>query len=395
MIFPETDARLRTDAEFRAGVYEEHYKNRTIIESVIGLDMINDFPIGDVLHLIDLGITKRFLQGWKNGSLNNHSAKWNAAENKSVSAYLTRTKLPREITRPLRGLEELAFWKGTEYRSFLLYASIIVVEEFFRPEDKIYEHFLNFYCAIVICTRHDQSRANYSVPRQMLLDFLKGVKIIYGSQMFTSNMHNLCHLVDDVERFGPLDSFSAYPFESKLYKIKRMVRTGNLPLSQVSRRITEMQQNKTSAKNSCINRMKPVFRNEILKFCELDKQFQNFLQNGNFKVYSSIQLEKFCINTTLDSDKWILTRDFNVMSIDYIVYDISDDKILLYGSMVKSLGNLFTKPVHSSSLQIYKTNGEKNPPQHLEIRECYCKMVKMRTFETNQLVFIPLLHTLT
>lgn len=75
MIFPELNAALRTDAEFRSGSYGGHHKFRSILESVIGLDMVLDFPIADVLHLIDLGITKRLLCGWKNGSLNNFDAK--------------------------------------------------------------------------------------------------------------------------------------------------------------------------------------------------------------------------------------------------------------------------------------------------------------------------------
>lgn len=397
MIFPDTNARLRTDAEFRSGAYEGHYKSRTLIESIIGLDMIKDFPIGDVLHLIDLGITKRLLQGWKSGNLNNYKAKWSASEIKLVSGFLIRTYrqlMPREIKRPLRGLNELAFWKGTEYRSFLLYASVVVVKEFFRQEDKIYEHFLNLYCAIVICTRHDQSAANYDVARQMLLDFLKGVKVLYGLQMFTSNMHNLCHLVDDVERFGPLDTFSAYPFESKLFQLKRAVRTGNLPLSQVSRRVTEMQQN--LSKSNSDNLLKtPVFRKEIFDFSSFDERLLSYLQKGNFKVFSFIQLEKFCINAKLDSDKWILTNDFKVVSVDYVIYDICSDTILLYGATLRSLKSFFTKPVDSSALQIYMTTGEQNCPQIVQIRECYCKMVKINTFaDGNEFVLMPLLHTL-
>lgn len=391
MIFPDTKAQLRTDAEFRSGAYEGHYKSRTLIESIIGLDMIKDFPIGDVLHLIDLGITKKLLQLWKNG--NNFKAKWSAGEVKQVSDFLIRTKLPREIKRPLRGLNEMAFWKGTEYRSFLLYASIVVVKEFFRPEDKIYEHFLNLYCAIVICTRHDQRAANYDVARRMLLDFLNGVKILYGLQMFTSNMHNLCHLVDDVERFGPLDTFSAYPFESKLFQLKRAVRTGNLPLSQVARRISEVQQN--VSKSISVNVLKaPVFKKEILDFSNIDERLLSYLQKGNFKVYSFIQLEKFCINAKLDSDKWILTNDFKIMSVDYVIYDICSDTILLYGATLKSLDSFFTKPVDSSALQIYMTTGEQNCPQIVQFRECYCKMVKIGMFAGNEFVLMPLLHTL-
>ena len=75
MIFPELNAPLRTDSDFRSRIYERHHKHDSILEEIIGIDMIKDFPIGDALHLIDLGITKRFLVGWKSGCLGNQNAR--------------------------------------------------------------------------------------------------------------------------------------------------------------------------------------------------------------------------------------------------------------------------------------------------------------------------------
>lgn len=94
------------------------------------------------------------------------------------------------------------------------------------------------------------SRINYEVAEALIKDFLNGVKILYGAQYCCSNMHNLLHLIEDVKRFGPLNSFDAYPFKSKLFTLKRMIRSGNLPLSQVSLRIIEMQSSFPNLKRS-------------------------------------------------------------------------------------------------------------------------------------------------
>ena len=48
-------------------------------------------------------------------------------------------------------------------------------------------------------------------------------------------MHSLVHLSDDVHRFGPLDSFSCFPFESFLGRMKKLIRSPNRPLEQVIR----------------------------------------------------------------------------------------------------------------------------------------------------------------
>ena len=44
------------------------------------------------------------------------------------------------------------------------------------------------------------------------------------------NVHCLLHIPIDVKAFGSVDAFSAYPFESVLYRLKRMVRSGRSPL---------------------------------------------------------------------------------------------------------------------------------------------------------------------
>lgn len=62
---------------------------------------------------------------------------------------------------------------------------------------------------------------------------------MYGIQHFSSNLHNLSHLAQEVERFGILSNFNVYSFETKSREIKLMVRSGNLPLRQICRRISE------------------------------------------------------------------------------------------------------------------------------------------------------------
>lgn len=391
MIFPQINAPLRTDAEFRSGAYERHHKTRTIIEKINGIDMINSFPIGDALHLIDLGITKRFLMGWKMGTLNNYNAKWSANDIKNVSMFLRQTKLPREFNRPFRGLEEIAFWKGTEFRAFLLYASLVIVKEFFT-EAVIADHFLNFYCAVIICSRHDQ-RCNYKYARQMLNDFLKGVKILYGAQLFTSNMHNLCHLMDDVERFGPLDTFNAYPFESKLCYVKRLVRHGKLPLSQISRRIIEIQQN-LRIRGISRNEKPRLLRSFDPRQIELHPTLFNFLQLNKCKLFNFIQLKDFCINAVSDSNKWILTTDFRVMRVKYIL-QWNENINFFFGYPLSAIEDYFTKPVRSSLLQIYVSDMCEGDPEVLRVEEIYCKMIKVNCFiENSKAIFMPLIHTL-
>lgn len=395
MIFPEITAALRNDSDFRGRVYEGHHKFDSILETIRNLDMVKDFPIGDSLHLIDLGITKRFLNGWKSGTLNNYKAKWSAKQTEHISNFLKTIKLPREFQRSVRGLEHLSRWKGTELRTFLLYLSVVVLKKSFMS-DEIIDHFLNFFCAIQICARHDQNPGNYKIARCLITDFLDGIKILYGEQLFCSNVHSLAHLVDDVERFGPLDTFDAYPFESKLYTLKRLIRSGNLPLSQVARRICEMQGHTSNQKSkNCKPHQQPLLKSKLPKKNISDRLSTLELADDS-NAYSFIDFGDFCIDTQKVVDKWILTKSFKVLSVDCIVHNTTADTICLIGQPLCDLFDLFKKPVLSSSLQIYGTNLKYASVLSVKSSDIFSKMVKIDCQDESlpRSVFFPLIHTI-
>lgn len=55
----------------------------------------------------------------------------------------------------------------------------------------------------------------------------------------TSNVHNLTHVLEEVQQYGPLQDFNTYPFDKKLYMIKNMLRHVNKPFAQVAKRLGE------------------------------------------------------------------------------------------------------------------------------------------------------------
>lgn len=312
-----------------------------------------------------------------------------------MSNFLEQCQLPREIRRPARSLEHLARWKGTEFRTFLLYLSPIILNHFFDSED-ISEHFLNFYCAIQICSRNDQGPENLAVARSLINDFLEGVKLLYGNQLFCSNMHNLGHLVDDVERFGPLGSFDAYPFESRLYTLKRLIRSGNLPLSQVSKRITEIQTNLSRTDIAKSGSSSPPVLKKICKADELEVSLKVILEKNNWVAYSFIDLHDYVLDTNSDSNKWILMSTLDVVRVDKVVHDPSRNAFYLYGNVVSDLRDFFVKPLTSSSLFIYASDLNLKPPEVFELKNIRGKMVKIGCNKSDlpKCVFIPLIHTL-
>uniref|UniRef100_A0A1B0DG27 Uncharacterized protein n=1 Tax=Phlebotomus papatasi TaxID=29031 RepID=A0A1B0DG27_PHLPP len=62
MSYPNIDALRRTDTTFRPRADPEHHKELTPLEN-LPINMIDQFPIADSLHLLDLGIMRRCLTG--------------------------------------------------------------------------------------------------------------------------------------------------------------------------------------------------------------------------------------------------------------------------------------------------------------------------------------------
>lgn len=65
--FPQIDASLRTDLEFRTKTDENFHIGTSIIGNVPNLDLVNNIPL-DYMHLVCLGVTRRLLYLWLFGN---------------------------------------------------------------------------------------------------------------------------------------------------------------------------------------------------------------------------------------------------------------------------------------------------------------------------------------
>lgn len=62
VVFTKINQIVRTDLMFRAKMYPDHIICDTPLTQ-LPIDMVNDFVVADPLHLLELGITKRLING--------------------------------------------------------------------------------------------------------------------------------------------------------------------------------------------------------------------------------------------------------------------------------------------------------------------------------------------
>lgn len=117
--FLRSDCPKRNDKDFRSKKDEEHHKIDSPLLK-LNIDMVDDIPVCDSLHLIDLGVMKRLLMGWRDGNIGKYLTKWCSRDIEKVNKFLSTCLMPKEIHRAVRKVDVLAHWKGSEYRTFFI-----------------------------------------------------------------------------------------------------------------------------------------------------------------------------------------------------------------------------------------------------------------------------------
>lgn len=227
-----------SNESFRQRWYESHHKGNSPLEKLM-LDMVFQVPL-DYMHLICLGIVKKLLTVWVEGPLPH---KLSSKQIKCISGRLESFKqyIPSNFSRKCRGLNELAHFKATEFRTFLLYVGPFALHKILT-QDK-FEHFLRLHVAIYILASGKQTEPWLAFAELLIQQFVADIPRLYFKEMIVYNFHSLLHITNEARRFGSLDKFSAFDFESYMQKLKRLLRSNSNHLSQVVRRLEEKNNN--------------------------------------------------------------------------------------------------------------------------------------------------------
>lgn len=192
-------------------------------------------------------------------------------------------------------------------------------------------------------------------------------------------MHNLNHVVADVEKFGNLNEISAYPFENRLQFLKSRIKRKNLPLEQIARRIAEISLD-----------YEQLYDYDLSKNVMFPHFKYPFVLDNN-EVYKEIALNIDCtLSTNRKADSWFLTCSNKIVLMNYAVKTV--EGAIIYGSPILDTEDFFRQPISSSRLGIFMSNGITGPILPFEMNSIKSKMLCL-SYNSN-FIFMPLLHTL-
>ncbi|XP_013396906.1 uncharacterized protein LOC106163773 [Lingula anatina] len=366
MTFPETNATVRTDISFDEIKDEDHHMGPTPL-SQLNIGMVSCFPL-DYMHLVCLGVVKRLLNLWIKGPL---SCRLGSTVLQEISRRLVALKdsIPSEFARKPRPLFEIAYWKATEFRQFLLYTGPISLCEILPPT--VYQNFMILSVSMHILLNQKLCTSFNSYAHELMVAFVKQFLQLYGPEMAVYNVHGLVHLALDAKNFGSLENVSAFPFENFLQQLKHMVRKPSFPVAQVVRRMSEIQNNGSQhhPKKDFPMLSKSHCKGPLPDPLQFGSQFGK-AQLENFSIDVNVKDSCIRVNGKTSIVKNIVQKD----DCTYVVYQC-----------FKYFDDFFNIPLPSSYLGIGKVFGLESTIRYEAISKVEAKCVLL-PFKDKQIV---------
>lgn len=371
MTFPQLDAPKRTNESFRSqSCHDHHLYDSVFLE--LDIDLVKQFPL-DYLHTLCLGVVKKILSAFVKGDAK-MSVKLQAYDIEQISKRLELISQhqPVEFQRKCRPLKDLSYFKGSEFRSLILYILPVATKDIISHD--VYEHLLTLHVAVLILADPVLCISHLDVAQKLLEHFVSSFGNIYGDEHVIYNVHSLVHIVDDVKLYGNLDSYSAFPFESYMYKIKKMLRKNNQCLAQVCNRIEE------------IYKIDIKIENNLTSEVVLKKKVK--ISDFNCR-YNEVVFPHFTINNKI-RNQWFLTHDGNVYKFEYAKKNRNEN--IIFALKVINKKEFFSLPISSIHFNIFLSDGKVSGTVcAIQINEVKNKIFAMPL--NNNIVFAPFRHT--
>lgn len=358
----DDDALLSLGENLSADLSQHGYhQHPTLLASIPQFDMVTGIPL-DYMHLICLGVMKKLLLQWIDRRMLSPNAK------KIISQRLRIAKewCPQEIHRKPEIIEHIARWKATQFRTFLLYIGAVVMHG--RLPEAYLQHFNQFVFAMRCAAKkvpHDKKRSARllqisKVVRKLLRVFVQDSIALYGEEFVVHNVHNLIHVADDYARFGPVDEYSCFPFESFLGRLEKYIRSGNKPLEQVINQysyllLTQQFANAPEPWDHVLEYYeRPQLHNKIDQLCDdgEDEDQRKMCNEGHFEMYSKMYFKNFVLRTDNIKDSYCCISTQEFVQISKILKNRLNGEIFIFGKQYTSVTSLFHHPSSSRDVGI-------------------------------------------
>ncbi|CAG5075356.1 Protein of unknown function [Cotesia congregata] len=261
----------------------------------------------DYMHAILLGVIKQHTEILLS-SFGEEYYVGNPNQLEVINTQLLDFKHPSCITRSPRPLSERDMWKATEWRSWLLFYSLICLREIL-PQ-KYLDHLALLVEAVRILLSGKIEINDLQIAETLIIKYVALYQEYFGKKAMTYNIHLLLHMARSVLNLGPLKCHNTFIFESENHFLLKLQKSPNHISVQIARRYL-FQKSLLSFKNN-IN-----LSEDFHKFCE--KNLTGRLKNS-FKVDNCVLIGKGKNHVLSSQEREILNRSDRCKCYDRFIY---------------------------------------------------------------------------
>lgn len=193
-------------------------------------DIVNGFAI-DYMHSILLGVVRKLLFLWFD-QVNHREEYYIRKHTEVINQKIKEIKLPSDIQRRPRSLNERSTWKANELRSWFLFYGPGVLYGYLPS--KYLNHFIHLISAVSIYLQRQITETDLIEAKIHITKFVMEFEKFYGSHNMVYNVHTLLHIPDCVKNLGPIWCYSNFPFENMNGKLVKYVKSPTAVVHQIA-----------------------------------------------------------------------------------------------------------------------------------------------------------------
>jgi hypothetical protein len=189
-----------------------HVNGVQSVSPLVGLnnfDMVSGFPV-DYMHTAILGVLKTLTLMLFDSKNKDESYYLKKDAQANIVQRFIRCKVPYEVNRSTRDLDEMASWKANEWKTWLLVCIPILKGVLL---DTYVNHLTQFVAAMTLLLRDRVTEEDIEKADQLINHFIVEAGDLYGKKVYTFNMHLLTHFPQCVRNWGPVWGYSLFQFE--------------------------------------------------------------------------------------------------------------------------------------------------------------------------------------
>ncbi|KAF8674983.1 Transposase family tnp2 [Rhizoctonia solani] len=227
-------------------------KGVTLLAKLSSIRIPDSFPV-EAMHLVWINLIPQLADLWRekfNGIDSGfedyliNALVWNSMGDMCVDSSRST---PSSFGCPIPHFRNRSHFTAESWSRWATHAAPNLLRRRFM-DSRYYIHFVRLVNLMNKCTDHAVDRSELPAIRRGFIEWVEDFEQIYYQhdperiQVCTTNIHYLLHIVDSIERLGPLPGYWAFPMERYCSFIGASVKSRRFPYANIARRVCDVAQ---------------------------------------------------------------------------------------------------------------------------------------------------------